>query len=248
MFNDEKAIVRVDMSEYMEKHAVSRLIGSPPGYVGFDEGGQLTETIRHRPYSLVLFDEIEKAHPEVFNLLLQILDNGRLTDAHGKTVNFKNTIIIMTSNVGSHYFKQMATLGFSADAKKEIDKQEDDFRDRVKQSLKGNFRPEFLNRIDEIIVFNALRRADIEQIVDIQLAEIKNKLAKRGVVVTVDTSTREYIVEHGFDPDFGARPIARLIQKTILDAMADKIIRGDIKDGDKVKIGFSHQKPVITVS
>lgn len=248
MFNDEKAIVRVDMSEYMEKHAVSRLVGSPPGYVGFEEGGQLTETIRHRPYSLVLFDEIEKAHPEVFNILLQILDNGRLTDAHGKTVNFKNTIIIMTSNVGSHYFKQMATLGFGHDAKKEIDRQEESFKDRVKESLKGSFKPEFLNRIDELIVFNALRRNDIEKIVDIQLTQIKEKLAKRGIVVSVDETARNYIVENGFDPDFGARPIARLIQKTILDAMADKMIRGQIKDGDKIKIAFSNQKPVITTA
>jgi ATP-dependent Clp protease ATP-binding subunit ClpB len=245
MFNDEKAIVRVDMSEYMEKHAVSRLVGSPPGYVGFEEGGQLTETIRHRPYSLILFDEIEKAHPEVFNILLQILDNGRLTDAHGKTVNFKNTIIIMTSNVGSHYFKQMATIGFGHDTKKEIDRQEESFKDRVKESLKGNFKPEFLNRIDELIVFNALRRADIEKIVDIQLSEIKDKLAKRGIVITIDESARKYVVDNGFDPDFGARPIARLIQKTILDAMADKMIRGQIKDGDKVKIAFSNGKPVI---
>ncbi len=248
MFNDEKAIVRVDMSEYMEKHAVSRLIGSPPGYVGFEEGGQLTETIRHRPYSLILFDEIEKAHPEVFNVLLQILDNGRLTDAHGKTVNFKNTIIILTSNVGSHYFKDMATLGFSTSAKKEIDRQEESFKDRVKDSLKSSFKPEFLNRIDEIIVFNGLRRTDIEKIVDIQLALIKEKLAKRSINVAIDASARDYIVEHGFDPDFGARPIARLIQKTILDAMADKMIRGQIKDGDKVKIAFSNAKPVISVA
>ncbi len=248
MFNDEKAIVRVDMSEYMEKHAVSRLIGSPPGYVGFEEGGQLTETIRHRPYSLILFDEIEKAHPEVFNILLQILDNGRLTDAHGKTVNFKNTIIILTSNVGSHYFKEMATLGFGNNTKKEIDRQEDSFKDRVKESLKGNFKPEFLNRIDEIIIFNGLRREDIERIVDIQLGEIREKLAKRNIIVTIDASARAYIVEHGFDPDFGARPIARLIQKTILDAMADKIIRGQIKDGDKVKIGFTNERPVISVA
>jgi ATP-dependent Clp protease ATP-binding subunit ClpA len=177
---------------------------------------------------------------------LQILDNGRLTDAHGKTVNFKNTIIIMTSNVGSHYFKQMATLGFGHDAKKEIDRQEESFKDRVKESLKGNFKPEFLNRIDELIVFNALRRADIEKIVDIQLSEIKDKLAKRGIVIAIDESARKYVVDNGFDPDFGARPIARLIQKTILDAMADKMIRGQIKDGDKVKIAFSNQKPVIT--
>lgn len=235
MFNDEKAIVRIDMSEYMEKHAVSRLIGSPPGYVGFEEGGQLTEVIRHRPYSLILFDEIEKAHPEVFNILLQILDNGRLTDAHGKAVNFKNTIIIMTSNVGSHYFKEMSHLGFNMKAK-EAEHQEENFKVKVKDSLKQNFKPEFLNRIDEIIIFNSLKREDIEKIVDIQLAEIKERLAKRNIQVTVDPATRKYIIEHGFDPDFGARPIARLIQKTILDAMADKMIRGQIKEGDKVKV------------
>lgn len=247
MFNDEKAIVRVDMSEYMEKHAVSRLIGSPPGYVGFEEGGQLTEVIRHRPYSLVLFDEIEKAHPEVFNILLQILDNGRLTDAHGKTVNFKNTIIIMTSNVGSHYFKEMASFGFSSGAsERKIEQHEDEFKDRVKSELKQNFKPEFLNRIDEIIIFKSLRKADTEKIVDIQLAAIKERLSQRSISLVIDDSTREYIVEHGFDPDFGARPINRLIQKTILDAMADKMIRGDIKDGDKVKIAISEKGTVIT--
>jgi ATP-dependent Clp protease ATP-binding subunit ClpB len=248
MFNDDKAIVRIDMSEYMEKHAVSRLIGSPPGYVGFEEGGQLTEIIRHRPYSLILFDEIEKAHPEVFNILLQILDNGRLTDAHGKSVNFKNTIIIMTSNVGSHYFKAMASLGFnSGESEKKIEQHEDEFKDRVKSDLKGHFKPEFLNRIDEIIIFKSLRREDIEKIVDIQLSQIKATLAKRGIAVTIDATTRKFIVEHGFDPDFGARPIARLIQKTILDAMADRIIRGQIKDGDKVKIAFANKLPVISV-
>jgi ATP-dependent Clp protease ATP-binding subunit ClpA len=248
MFNDEKAIVRVDMSEYMEKHAVSRLIGSPPGYVGFEDGGQLTEVIRHRPYSLVLFDEIEKAHPEVFNILLQILDNGRLTDAHGKTVNFKNTIIIMTSNVGSHYFKEMASFGFSSgESERKIEQHEDEFKDRVKRDLKNHFKPEFLNRIDETIIFKSLRREDIEKIVDIQLEQIKTKLAKRNINIAIDPTTRKYIVEHGFDPDFGARPIARLIQKTILDAMADKMIRGQIKDGDKVKIAFANKEPVISV-
>jgi len=248
MFNDDKAIVRIDMSEYMEKHAVSRLIGSPPGYVGFEEGGQLTEIIRHRPYSLILFDEIEKAHPEVFNILLQILDNGRLTDAHGKVVNFKNSIIIMTSNVGSHYLKEMASFGFSSGvSEKKIEQHEDEFKDRVKGELKNHFKPEFLNRIDEIIIFKSLRRDDIEKIVDIQLEQIKEKLAKRNIVIAIDSSTRKYIVEHGFDPDFGARPIARLIQKTILNAMADKMIRGQIKDGDKIKIAFANKEPVISV-
>ncbi len=248
MFNDERAIVRIDMSEYMEKHAVSRLIGSPPGYVGFEEGGQLTEIIRHRPYSLILFDEIEKAHPEVFNILLQILDNGRLTDARGKTVNFKNSIIIMTSNVGSHYFKEMSRLGFGSAAESKIEEKEADFKTRVRDALKESFKPEFLNRIDEIIVFNSLKRADIELIVDIQLEQIKQRLASKNIAVSIDPSARRHIVEHGFDPDFGARPIARLIQKAILDKMADKMIRGQVKDGDKVKIGFKDSEATITVN
>lgn len=248
MFNDEKAIVRIDMSEYMEKHAVSRLIGSPPGYVGFEEGGQLTEIIRHRPYSLILFDEIEKAHPEVFNILLQILDNGRLTDSRGKTVNFKNSIIIMTSNVGSHYFKEMSRLGFGSEAEGKIEEKEADFKARVKNALKESFKPEFLNRIDETIVFNALKKEDIEKIVDIQLGQIKTKLGTKGIALTVDPSVRKYIVDNGFDPDFGARPIARLIQKAILDKMADKMIRGQVKDGDKVKISFKDSEATITVS
>jgi ATP-dependent Clp protease ATP-binding subunit ClpC len=248
MFNDEKAIVRIDMSEYMEKHAVSRLIGSPPGYVGFEEGGQLTEIIRHRPYSLILFDEIEKAHPEVFNILLQILDNGRLTDARGKTVNFKNSIIIMTSNVGSHYFKEMSRLGFGGEAENKIEEKEADFKVRVKSALKESFKPEFLNRIDEIVVFNSLKKDDIERIVDIQLTQIKERLAAKNISVVIDPSARRYIVEHGFDPDFGARPIARLIQKAILDKMADKMIRGQVKDGDKVKISFKDSEATITVN
>jgi len=239
MFNDEKALIRIDMSEYMEKHAVSRLIGSPPGYVGFEEGGQLTEAVRHRPYSLILFDEIEKAHPEVFNILLQILDNGRLTDAKGKTVNFKNSIIIMTSNVGSHYFKEMSQLGFSDGVRSELQTKEEIFKEKVREELKRSFKPEFLNRIDEIVVFNALKPKDIEQIVGIQIEELKKKLALRGMHVFVDPGVKKYIVEQGFDPEFGARPIKRLMQKAILDALADKIIKGQIKDGAKIKISYS---------
>ncbi len=239
MFNDEKAMVRIDMSEYMEKHSVSRLIGSPPGYVGFEDGGQLTEAVRHRPYSLILFDEIEKAHPEVMNILLQILDNGRLTDAKGKTVNFKNAVIIMTSNVGSHYFKEMSQLGFSPIARHELDDREENFKEKAKEALRQAFKPEFLNRIDEVIVFNALRRGDIEKIVEIQLDLVREKLEGRGMKVAFDAHAKKYIVENGFDPDFGARPIKRLIQKTILDPLADKIIRREIKDGDKVKVTFS---------
>jgi ATP-dependent Clp protease ATP-binding subunit ClpC len=237
MFNDEKALVRIDMSEYMEKHAVARLIGSPPGYVGFEEGGQLTEAVRHRPYSLILFDEIEKAHPEVFNILLQILDNGRLTDAKGKVVNFKNSIIIMTSNVGSHYFRELSQLGFAAPSDGTgRSSSEEASREKVQETLRQSFKPEFLNRIDDVIVFNALTRTDIEEIVELQLKDLKRRLEARGMKVTIDVGAKRYIVEHGFDPDFGARPIARLIQKTILNQLADKIIKGQIKNGDRVKV------------
>ncbi len=245
MFNDERAMVRIDMSEYMEKHSVSRLIGSPPGYVGFEEGGQLTESLRHRPYSLILFDEIEKAHPEVFNILLQILDNGRLTDAKGKTVNFKNSIIIMTSNVGSSYFKEMSKIGFES-KEAEFADEENSFKEKVREALRSSFKPEFLNRIDEIIIFNALSRDNIAAIVDLQLDILRKKMEERGMKIAVDAQAKRYIVENGFDPDFGARPIKRLIQKAILDQLADKIIRGQIKDGDKVKITYSGTRLAIS--
>lgn len=238
MFNNEKVLVRIDMSEYMEKHAVARLIGSPPGYIGYEEGGQLTETVRHRPYSLILFDEIEKAHPEVFNILLQILDNGRLTDAKGRLVNFKNCIIIMTSNVGSQYFRNMAQIGFAV-AGETTEQSGASFKDKAVEALRSTFRPEFLNRLDETIVFNALRLADIGQIVDIQLELLKRRLAERNIKLAVDASAKKYIIENGFDPEFGARPIRRLIQKTILDQLADQMIRGSIKDGDNVKVKFA---------
>ncbi|RME60778.1 AAA family ATPase [Candidatus Parcubacteria bacterium] len=237
MFNDEKAMVRVDMSEYMERHSISRLIGSPPGYVGHEEGGQLTETVRHKPYSLVLFDEIEKAHPEVFNLLLQILDEGRLTDGKGKVVNFRNAIIIMTSNVGSKYVRAMAGLGFAREEGKE-DKVDDSFKDKIREALREHFRPEFLNRIDEIIIFNPLRMEDIEKIVDIQLKAIERRLAEHHIKVKVAASARRYLAREGFDPHFGARPLKRLIQKAILNQLADKIIRRELQDGGSVKVGF----------
>jgi len=232
------------MSEYMEKHSVARLIGSPPGYVGFEDGGQLTEIIRHRPYSLILFDEIEKAHPEVFNILLQILDNGRLTDGKGKLVNFKNAIIIMTSNVGSQYFKEMSRLGFVSDGN-QVEAKEADLKERILESLKRTFKPEFLNRIDETVVFNTLHKKEIEKIVDLQLEMVREKLKERDIKINIDTAAKKYIVDNGFDPEYGARPIRRLIQKAILDKLADKIIGGQIKDGDKIKISF--EKSSITV-
>ncbi len=238
MFNDEKALVRIDMSEYMEKHTVARLIGSPPGYVGHEEGGQLTEIVRHRPYSLILFDEIEKAHPEVFNILLQILDNGRLTDGKGKTVNFKNTVIIMTSNVGSEYFRQISSIGFDIDEEKEKEgkKSEEKFRERVMESLHDTFKPEFLNRLDEVIIFNALSPADIRKIVDIQLQEVETRLKVKGITLSITHPAREYLAKNGFDPNYGARPIKRLIQKVIVDVLADKIVRKGITHGKKISV------------
>ena len=236
MFNDEKALIRIDMSEYMERHAVSRLIGSPPGYVGYDEGGQLTEIVRHRPYSLILFDEIEKAHPEVFNILLQILDNGRLTDGKGKLVNFKNSVIILTSNVGSSYFKEMSTLGFREAKEENTSFKEEQFRERVLVALRETFKPEFLNRLDEIVIFHALTSKDIQKIVEIQLGHLEERLEGRGIELVVKSAVKDYIVKNGFDPNFGARPIRRLIQKMIVDPLADKMIRGDVKDGQKVTV------------
>ncbi|MBI2035484.1 MAG: AAA family ATPase [Candidatus Liptonbacteria bacterium] len=246
MFNDEKSLVRVDMSEYMERHAVSKLIGSPPGYVGYEEGGHLTEIVRHKPYSLILFDEIEKAHPEVFNLLLQVLDNGRLTDSKGKTTNFKNSIIIMTSNVGSEIINAMSNLGFSVTEEDKLKTEEGEYKDRIMTALKDGFRPEFLNRIDEIIIFNPLRPKDLQEIVEIQLELVKKRLALKDIKINIDNASKKYLAEKGFDPEYGARPIKRLIQKMILDKMADRIIRGEIKNGDKIKINLKEDSLVFT--
>jgi len=242
MFNKSDSLIRVDMSEYMERHSVSRLIGSPPGYVGHEEGGQLTEIVRHRPYSLILFDEIEKAHPEVFNILLQVLDFGRLTDGKGRTVNFKNTIIIMTSNIGSELGREISRLGFVSSKETEIKEKEEGYKQKITESLKNYFRPEFLNRLDEIIIFHSLSKADIMKIVEIQLGETREKLEARGVKLIIDPTVKKYIADNGFDPEFGARPIKRFIQKTILDKLADRIIRGQIKDGKKIKISLQNSE------
>jgi ATP-dependent Clp protease ATP-binding subunit ClpB len=246
MFNDEKALVRIDMSEFMERHATSRLVGSPPGYVGYEEGGQLTEIVRHRPYSLILFDEIEKAHPEVFNLLLQILDNGRLTDGKGKLINFKNSIIIMTSNVGSHHMRAMSQIGFKGGDEAEVKSEEEGYRSKIMGALREAFRPEFLNRIDEIIIFNPLRQKEIDQIMDLQIAEVQKRLEEHKIKITVDPAVRRHIAKQGFDPEYGARPLRRLMQKMILDALADKIIRGELKDGGKVRINLKENTLVFT--
>jgi len=239
MFNDEKAILRFDMSEYMEKHTVARLIGSPPGYVGYDEGGQLTEKVKHRPYSLILFDEIEKAHPDVFNILLQVLDDGRLTDGKGRTVNFKNTIIIMTSNAGSEYITAQNHFGFSKSDKKEIPSLAE-YKDKVITSLKEKFRPEFLNRLDEIIVFNPLSLEDIRKIVDLQIEQINKRLTIKDISIILDAKAKDYIALHGYDADYGARPLKRFIERNILDSLADKIVSGSAKNNSHWHVGVEN--------
>ncbi len=236
LFSDEKALIRVDMSEYMERHTVSKFIGSPPGYVGYEEGGQLTELIKHRPYSVVLFDEIEKAHPEVFNVLLQILDNGRLTDAKGRVINFKNTIIIMTSNIGGEYAAEMGRLGFVSGDEDTRESKEGDMKDKIRKALERHFRPEFLNRLDEIIIFSSLTPATIQKIVEIQLDLVKERMAKREIAVAFTPDLKNFIAEKGYDAQYGARPLKRAIQTHLLDPMAQKIICGEIKSGDSVLV------------
>ncbi|MGQ3121845.1 MAG: ATP-dependent chaperone ClpB [Aliihoeflea sp.] len=225
LFDDESAMVRIDMSEYMEKHSVSRLIGAPPGYVGYDEGGALTEAVRRRPYQVVLFDEIEKAHPDVFNVLLQVLDDGRLTDGQGRTVDFRNTLIIMTSNLGAEY---LVALGEDQDA--------DAARDEVMAVVKASFRPEFLNRVDEVILFHRLRRADMGKIVAIQLERLERLLTDRKIALSLDQEAIDWLADKGYDPAYGARPLKRVIQKELQDPLAERILLGDILDGARVKV------------
>jgi len=225
LFDDENALIRIDMSEYMEKHAVARLIGAPPGYVGYEEGGALTEAVRRRPYQVILFDEIEKAHPDVFNVLLQVLDDGRLTDGQGHTVDFRNTLIVMTSNLGSEFLVNQPE-GQDSDAVK----------DQVMAVVRAAFRPEFLNRVDEIILFHRLKKSEMGRIVDIQIARLQKLLDDRKIVITLDPSAREWLAEKGWDPAYGARPLKRVIQKSVQDSLAEMILAGKIKDGEKVRI------------
>jgi len=242
MFNDENSIIRVDMSEYMERHSISKFIGSPPGYVGYEEGGQLTEQVRRRPYSVVLFDEIEKAHPQVFNVLLQLLDDGRLTDAKGRVVNFKNTIIIMTSNLGNQLLKE-AALGFedkTAKSQEKID--EEKIKENVYEALKNHFKPEFLNRLDEIIIFHPLSKKEIEKIIELQLEIVKKRLLDKKIKLEFTKKLEEFLAEKGFDPQFGARPLKRVIQSQILDDLALQIIEGKIKENQKVKFDVQQNK------
>ncbi len=249
LFDDEDAVVRIDMSEYMEKHSVARIIGSPPGYVGYDEGGQLTEKIRRRPYAVILLDEIEKAHPDVFNVLLQVLDDGRLTDGKGRVVNFKNAIIVMTSNIGSDlildYGHTRGGIGFQTDEKRKRETSSDGVRDQVMKLVREQFRPEFLNRVDDIVMFQSLTRKDLGKIVDLQLALVAKRLADKRIRITFTDKAKELVAKKGYDPSFGARPLKRAIQEAILDDLALRIVEGKINEGDAVIVDAVKETIVI---
>jgi ATP-dependent Clp protease ATP-binding subunit ClpB len=228
LFDDEGAMIRIDMSEYQEKHTVSRLIGAPPGYVGYEESGQLTEAVRRRPYSVVLFDEIEKAHPEVLNVMLQLLDDGRLTDGKGRTVDFKNSVVIMTSNIGSHFIAEQVSSGrMTLDA---------GTRRQVMDTLRGHFRPEFINRVDEIIIFHALSREQMRSIIDIQLRGLTKRLEDRKIRIELTGAAKDLLIAEGYDPSYGARPLKRTIQRQVLDPLAMRVLQGEFREGDTVKI------------
>jgi ATP-dependent Clp protease ATP-binding subunit ClpB len=239
LFDDEQAMIRIDMSEYQERHTVARLIGAPPGYVGYEEGGQLTEAVRRRPYSVVLFDEIEKAHPEVFNVLLQVLDDGRLTDGHGRTVDFRNTVIIMTSNIGSQWIHELGG------------RDDEQMRRLVLDALHAHFRPEFLNRIDEIIIFNSLQREQLMEIVRIQVRRLQGLLAERKLEIELTDAALQYLADVGYDPAFGARPLKRAIQRELADKLALKLLEGEFREGDSILVDagpegltFQRKEPV----
>lgn len=240
MFNDDKALIRVDMSEFMEKYSVSKLIGSPPGYVGYDEGGSLTEAIRHRPYSVVLFDEIEKAHPEVFNLLLQVLDNGRLTDSKGRVVNFKNTVIILTSNIGSEFMNRLQKIGFASGGE---ESRFEDVKAKINDALKNHFRPEFLNRLDEIIIFNPLSESVIREIVDIQIRIVQDRLMAKGIKLDVTDEALSYLAKEGYSREYGARPLKRMIQSKILNPVAEFIIARRVENGSTITFDIKNGEP-----
>ena len=240
LFDDENAMVRIDMSEYMEKFAVSRLVGAPPGYVGYDEGGQLTEAVRRKPYSVILLDEIEKAHPDVFNILLQVLDDGRLTDSQGRVVDFKNTVIIMTSNLGSQAIMNSKSLGFTSvddeDTKAEVDYET--MKGKVMDNLKKAFRPEFLNRIDDIVVFHPLTADELKQIVGIMTNDLRKRLADRDLSLEFSDAALTELAKDGYDPEYGARPLRRTIQNKIEDPLADALLSGQYQDGDTIKVAL----------
>lgn len=248
LFGDENAIIRVDMSEYMEQHSTSKMIGSPPGYVGFDEGGGLTEKVRRKPYSVILFDEVEKAHPDVLNMLLQILDDGRLTDSHGRVVDFKNTVIIMTSNIGARLITDKKAFGFVQGEETGKEKEYETIKKEVMAELKKSFRPEFVNRIDEIIVFHKLTEKELVKIADIMIAELAKRMKEQKIEIKVSKEAKDYIIKNGTDIVYGARPLRRAIQSMLEDSLAEAILDGKVKEGDKVEIGLKNGKIVIKQS
>jgi len=248
MFDDEKALIRLDMSEFMEKHSVAKLIGSPPGYIGHDDGGQLTDKVRRHPYSVVLFDEIEKAHPDMFNMLLQILDDGRLTDSKGRVVNFKNTIVIMTSNLGNEIIKQYS-IGFTDESDKDqaTRLRTSEMKEKIDKILKNHFKLEFLNRIDETVLFQSLKPEDLEKIVDLELTKVAKRLGNKNIIIKISPKVKKLLAEKGYDITYGARPLKRIIQTMILDELALEIIEGKIKDGDKVRIDLSDKEEAVVL-
>jgi ATP-dependent Clp protease ATP-binding subunit ClpB len=246
LFDDENAMIRIDMSEYQERHTVSRLIGAPPGYVGYEEGGQLTEAVRRRPYSVVLFDEVEKAHPEVFNLLLQLLDDGRLTDSHGKTVDFRNAVVIMTSNIGSVHIQEMISEREKRPTAYWVKNSQEDFKEKVMGDLKAFFKPEFLNRVDEIIIFNPLTKELLVKIVDIQLQRMKKYIKEKNIDLVLTDQAKEYFAEIGFDPIYGARPLKRMLQKMVLNELARSILDGTFQEGDTVEVDLAGEKIIFS--
>jgi ATP-dependent Clp protease ATP-binding subunit ClpC len=244
LFGDDNAMIRIDMSEYMEKHTVSRLIGSPPGYIGYEEGGQLTEKVRRKPYSVILFDEIEKAHPDVFNILLQILDDGRLTDSKGKVVDFKNTVVIMTSNVGAHTIKKQKTLGFAGNIEDEKRSSYEKMKENIIGELRRTFRPEFLNRIDEVIVFHALEQKDINEIVKLMIKDLENRMKELNIKLQVSEDAQKILAQRGFDPQYGARPLKRAITKTVEDKLSEEMLKGTISKNDRVLVETENEEIV----
>jgi len=244
LFDDPDALFRVDMSEYRERHTVSRLIGAPPGYVGYEEGGQLTEAVRRRPYQVILFDEIEKAHPEIWNTLLQVLEDGRLTDGQGHIVDFRNTVIIMTSNIGTEFAQKGGTLGFQI-RRGEQDKQLEKNYAQVEESLKRTFRPEFLNRIDEVIIFHVLDREQIKQIVDLQMKEIAERLQEHHIEIVLTDAAREWLAKEGFDPQFGARPLRRTLQRKVESPLSRKLLQKEFQAGDCVIVDVSENEGIV---
>ena len=241
MFGDESAVIRVDMSEYMEKHTTSRLVGSPPGYVGYEEGGQLTEAVRRKPYSVVLLDEVEKAHPDVFNILLQILEDGRLTDNTGRTVSFKNTIIVMTSNAGAHDIGEGRAMGVGSKALADATNY-NAMKDAVMKAVKDVFRPEFINRVDELIVFHPLTEVEIRAIAGMMLGQVASRLKERAIALTWDDEVVEKLAREGYDVKFGARPLRRLIQRTVEDTLSEELLGGKIALGDRVRLKVTDGK------